>query len=216
MKYKITLILYSILSALFASAFIVTFVHSAYYAPEQEAEAVVVPPPQPKLIKSRPASIEIAASPSFQNVAAFPVRISIPALGINARVQQVGLTTSGRMANPNNFTDVGWYKHGTIPGSEGSAVIAGHVDNALGLYGVFARLEDIVPGSDIEITTDRKETLRFRVYNVQKYPYDKVPTDLIFNKHDDAYLNLITCAGSWVKDKKTYDERIVVFSKRIF
>ena len=37
-----------------------------------------------------------------------PARLRIPALGIDAHVQEVGVNALGTMAAPNNFTDVGW------------------------------------------------------------------------------------------------------------
>jgi hypothetical protein len=35
----------------------------------------------------------------------------------------------------------------------------------------------------------------------------------IFNKNDDAYLNIITCNGTWLANEKTYSQRLVVFAK---
>src|SRR3989338_8569269 len=37
----------------------------------------------------------------------FPVRLIIPALNVNAKIQKVGITKKGNMAVPNNFVDVG-------------------------------------------------------------------------------------------------------------
>ena len=59
------------------------------------------------------------------SVAGYPARLQIPKLGIDAEVQHVGVTKTGNMAAPNNFTDVSWHKFGTIPGHTGSADMAG-------------------------------------------------------------------------------------------
>ena len=53
-----------------------------------------------------------------------PSRLIIPSLDIDTNVQHVGLAKSGNMAAPNNFTDVSWWKYGTVPGYRGSAVMA--------------------------------------------------------------------------------------------
>ena len=51
------------------------------------------------------------------------------------------------------------------------------------------------------------------VTDIEVYPYQAVPTGLIFNQADKARLNLITCDGTWVKGDKTYSERLVVFAE---
>lgn len=138
-----------------------------------------------------------------------PVRLAIPALHIDTKVQYVGLTSSGKMAVPDNFTDVGWYKYGTIPGQTGSAVIAGHVDDGLSLPGVFKHLDQLKVGDDIYITTQDNQTLHFVMTGSQAYPKDAA-TDQIFNQKDGQLLRLITCTGTWLPDQRTHDQRLVV------
>jgi hypothetical protein len=57
-----------------------------------------------------------------------PNHLVIPDIKVNASVRAMGLD-EGRMAVPNNFTDIGWYKLGSKPGEQGSAVMGAHVDN---------------------------------------------------------------------------------------
>ncbi len=149
-----------------------------------------------------------------QSTSTLPARLLIPSLHINASVQHVGRTAAGLMRDPSNFTDVAWYKGGPEPGQEGSAVIAGHLDNALGLDGVFKHLNDIQTGQDIEVRTAAGGTLYFRVTDIENYPYTQVPED-IFTKTGGSYLNLITCAGVWLQQERTYDHRLVVYTTLI-
>lgn len=58
-----------------------------------------------------------------------PARIEIPAIQVDATVIQVGKTANGQMEVPNNTIETGWYNPGYKPGSQGNAVIAGHVDS---------------------------------------------------------------------------------------
>lgn len=143
----------------------------------------------------------------------YPARLRVPALGIDANVQQTGLTAAGAMGTPTNFTDVAWYKYGPVPGQNGDAVIDGHVDNGLSLAGVFKHLGDIKVGDDIYVDTKDGRTLHFVVNDIEIYPYQSVPTALIFDQTDRPRLNLITCDGTWVKGGKTYNERLVVFAE---
>lgn len=141
-----------------------------------------------------------------------PTRLRIPALNIDAKVQQTGLTKSGAMGTPSNFTDVAWYKYGPAPGQVGSAVIDGHVDNGLSLAGVFKHLGDIKTDDDVYVTMQSGTQLHFKVSDIEIYPYKDAPSDLIFNRADTVRLNLVTCDGTWVKGDKTYNERLVVYT----
>ena len=142
-----------------------------------------------------------------------PVRLIIPKLEIDAKVQEVGINAKGNMGVPNNFTDAGWYKYGAVPGDTGSAVMAGHVDNGLGLSGVFKRLEELEEGDEVIVERKNGRRLTFVVTGKRSYPYDAVPTDIVFNPSGSTRLNLITCEGAWVRSEKTYDQRLVVFTK---
>ncbi len=141
-----------------------------------------------------------------------PDRIEIPKIEVAAHIQHVGIAKSGNMAVPTNYTDVGWFRLGTVPGQIGSAVIDGHVDNGFGLAAVFKHLSDLKIGDDIYIDTKEGARLHFKVQEMETYDFDKVPLDKLFRRADAPRLNLITCRGSWISDKKMYDERLVVYA----
>ncbi len=186
------IILTALLTLFSFSVFGIVFVNATLYSPNGE--------------------IEIAKEPALR----YPVRLSIPSLGINAKVQRVGITKKGNMAAPSNFADVGWYKYGTIPGGRGSAVIAGHVDNGLALPGVFKNLENIKNGDDIYITTTQKNNpIHFVVKNIAIYSFDS-PTGNIFNNKDGSLIQLVTCTGTWVPQYGTHDKRLVVTAERYY
>jgi LPXTG-site transpeptidase (sortase) family protein len=141
-----------------------------------------------------------------------PKTLSIPSLNIETNIKHVGVTASGNMATPGNFSDVAWYKFGPAPGFTGSAVIAGHLDNALAINGVFKNLNKLQAGDDVYIESNGGTKYHFKVTDVKTYPYNDAPTEQIFNSNDAARLNLVTCAGEWDKKLKTYTERLVVYT----
>jgi LPXTG-site transpeptidase (sortase) family protein len=156
------------------------------------------------------------SSSSDTSSGAAPVRIQIPKLKVDAKVVPVGITKSGLMDAPHNFTDTGWYKLGTIPGNIGSAVIDGHEDNAIDLDGVFKHLDQLSPGDDIYIVRQDGKKLHFQVEKSAIYAYnDTTHLNEIFKKSDASRLNLITCSGKWVQAIHTNDKRIVVFTKLV-
>lgn len=199
MSEKTRVIAVAAATALAVAVFATTAVHAFLYAPEAEA-------PAPGLQANAPLNKTANADR--------PDRLLIPALDINAAVLEVGITPGGKMAVPPNFTDVGWYKYGTVPGTKGSAVIAGHVDNGVGLDGVFKHVSELKVGDDLYIITRGDARVHFVVSEIAVYPYDAVPTDLLFNRADEVRLNLITCDGTWIKGAKTYDHRLVVYAIR--
>lgn len=142
-----------------------------------------------------------------------PSRLIIPDLRIDTIIESVGRTQDGAMESPSNFRDVAWYKEGARPGEDGSAVVAGHLDNALGMSGVFKNLDTLSTGSYVYVQTALNEEMRFRVMRVAEYPYDEVPTRELFDKDGGIYLNLITCSGSWLREHKTYDHRFIVYTE---
>ena len=173
-----------------------TLVHALWYAPDDSGATPAV----------------VTATPAVDSTADdYPVRLVVPTLAIDAAVQRVGITKKGSMGVPSNFTDVAWYRDGVTPGQYGSAVIDGHVDNGLGLSGVFKHLPDLAVGDSVYVVTVTGKRLHFVVDAVKVYSYEDVPAD-VFAQSDVSRLNLITCEGKWVPKDRTYDHRLVVFT----
>jgi LPXTG-site transpeptidase (sortase) family protein len=114
------------------------------------------------------------------------------------------------MATPSNYTDVGWYKYGTIPGEEGSAVIAGHRSNALFLPAVFFTLKNISVGDSVYVTNGAGKKMHFIVREIETYDYTQVPLQELFHEGGAPLLKLITCEGPWLQKDKTARERRIV------
>lgn len=181
--------------------FATTLVRSVWYAPSGEVAS----------------STLAALAPAREaEPGELPARLHIPAINISATVKHVGVDEDGLMATPGNFADTGWYKYGTVPGFGGSAVIDGHVDNALALDGVFKNLVNLKPGDNIYVDTASSTQLRFVVTEVVSYALADVPKERLFGgSKDTARLNLITCDGAWIQGEKTYDRRLVVYAELV-
>jgi len=91
--------------------------------------------------------------------------------------------------------------------------MAGHVDNGLSLAGVFKHLSDIKVGDDVYVDAKDGSTIHFRVTKTQLFDYTATPPEDIFHAADTAHLNLITCTGEWIPEKKTYGNRLVVYTE---
>ena len=114
------------------------------------------------------------------------------------------------MGAPTVFGEVAWYALGSKPGAPGSAVFAGHVDNALSTAGVFEHLSSLKVGDYITVADAGGKTLVYRVISSTSYAAADAPVAQIFATSGPQELVLITCTGDWVTSQKQFDQRLVV------
>lgn len=162
--------------------------------------------PGPAVPRSPAASPGGTAPPAAEN--AVPVRIVIPAAGVDAVLEHVGVTATGALGTPDNPSDAAWYAAGPAPGAPGDAVIDGHLDWYNG-PAVFWRLGEVPLGATITITMSRGPARSFQVVSRHSYPYTQEPAGL-FATTGPATLSLITCAGAWDEGRQIYRQRLVV------
>lgn len=142
-----------------------------------------------------------------------PVRLVIPAINVDAKIQSLGTTATGEMDVPSTIDETGWYRLGSRPGEIGSAVIAGHLNGERGEAGVFNRLHLLKEGDTIYVEDAQGSFTRFTVRESREY--EPGYAEEVFSRNDGAHLNLITCKGVWDEAKKTYSNRLVVFADKI-
>jgi len=138
-----------------------------------------------------------------------PKRIIIPAVDIDAGFEFVGLSPDGAMDVPKDPSNVAWYQLGPRPGEAGNAVLAGHVDWG-GKTAVFWRLGELKPGDVIEIVAADARKYEFVVQWQQWYDADRAPVEQVFGQSGDAELTLITCGGTFDRQRRQYLSRLVV------
>ena len=140
-----------------------------------------------------------------------PVRVQIPAIGVDSTLLQLGLRADGSLQVPPSGFPAGWYTGAPTPGELGPAILAGHVDWG-GQPGVFYHLRDLQPEADVTVTRQDGSTAVFRVTQVKEYPKNEFPTDVVYGDLDHPGLRLITCGGSFDRETRNYDDNIVVFA----
>jgi sortase A len=153
--------------------------------------------------------------PAPSPTAVTPIRVMIPSINVDSRVEFVGLDAEGRMDVPKADENVAWYQLGVKPGDVGSAVVAGHYDRRTGGPAVFYDLEKMVPGDVIKVQGEDGKELEFVVTETAMYKDETFPIDKVFAQTDGKRLNLITCAGQFSQDQKNYSDRFVVFSELV-
>ncbi|MFH9661146.1 class F sortase [Streptomyces sp. NPDC017248] len=169
-------------------------------------------PPQPTAAEGRPdpggdglAAPALPPSP--------PLRVRIPAIGVNAPLTGLALTSSGSLDAPpaKEKNLAGWYEAGTTPGETGTAVIAGHVDNAEG-PAVFYSLGALRRGARIEVDRRDGSVAVFTVDAVEVYAARDFPDDKVYGAAPRPELRVITCGGGYSKTTG-YQGNVVVFAR---
>lgn len=153
--------------------------------------------------------------PSFTGIVAAPERLIIPKINVHAHIKSVGLDEDGNMATPGNPIDVAWYQPGPLPGMLGSAVIDGHLNTKYVEQAVFYNLNKLQVDDEVYLRTVDGEMMTFKVVRVAEYAEDAPAGEIFSVKGPVPYLNLISCSGDWDPIKKTYSDRIVVFTERV-
>lgn len=141
----------------------------------------------------------------------------IPATGVDAPFEPVGVQANGALAVPtkNQWTGVGWYAYGPFPGERGSAVVDGHLDRPGGSPAVFWNLHNLNKGDEVQVIDSNGKVFHFRVIRLATYPPAAAPLTTIFGNKDGFFLNLITCAGDWIPDKHQTSLRLVVYTQLV-
>jgi len=142
--------------------------------------------------------------------------ITIASVGINAPIENVGIAADGSLAVPkiNPWTDAGWYQFGPYPGSRGSAVIDGHLDRPGGSPAVFWNLKYLHIGAIVTVTHATGHTWHFSVTGMKYLANNASATD-IFNRAGGTFLNLITCAGTWLPAQHQTTLRLVIYTSMV-
>lgn len=162
-------------------------------------------------------SVASAPTPSFPDAVRDTVRarvrpltIAIPALGVTGPLGELTADpVTAELAAPDDPAQAGWFATGVVPGERGPAVVGGHVDSRAG-PGVFAELGTLRPGDLVEITRSDRRTVRFTVTAVRSFPKEGFPTEAVYGPAPGPELRLVTCGGRFDRDRRSYEDNVVV------
>ena len=141
--------------------------------------------------------------------AAAPVRVRLPAIGVDSTLVDLDVDGAGVLVPPSDFGSAGWYSRGPVPGEVGPSVIAGHVDSYRG-PAVFFRLGELAPGDDVLVDRADGTAVHFIVSDTQRFPKDAFPTEEVYGPTAQPVLRLITCGGQFDRDLRSYRDNVVV------
>jgi len=138
-----------------------------------------------------------------------PVRLHIPAAGVDTPLVRLHRAADGSVQVPTDFGVAGWYADGPRPGQAGPAVILGHVDSRRG-PGVFYPLAGVAPGTEVHVDRADGGTATFRVTGVQTVAKDGFPTEQVYAPTLQSSLRLVTCGGPFDRAAGSYRDNVIV------
>ena len=138
-----------------------------------------------------------------------PLRVRIPAIGVDAPLVPLGLNDDGTLQVP-PYEQAGWYAGGSRPGEPGPSVIAAHVDSTTG-PAVFHRLDDLEPGQVIQVDYG-DASVGFVVRNARRVGKAEFPTEEVYGPTHAPELRLVTCAGSFDRRTGNYADNLIVWA----
>ena len=166
------------------------------------------PPPPPRSATGNHTSAKSARAVGRSA----PVRLRIPALGVDTPVMRLGLAADGTVQVPpiTDHDQAGWYEHSPTPGQTGPSVILGHV--TVGEYGdgVFHDLTRLRRGEKIVARLENGTETEFTVTSLRTVAKADFPTDDVYGNVDRPELRLITCGGP--QDETGYLDNVIAFA----
>ncbi|MDR1663792.1 MAG: class F sortase [Clostridiales bacterium] len=181
--------------------------------PAEISEAPTVAP-SPEISPSPPVPSLPAISP--EPLTAWPVRLYIPAISVDAEIQDVGIEINEKgnetMGVVPSASVVSWLRERAIPGNEGNAFLAGH-NRWQGERGQLLELDSLQIGDEMTIEYSDGTRLSFLMESVFVYALETAPAGQIMAEGGEARVTVITCKDPYNPSIGTSDNRIVAVFK---
>ncbi|MGY1773758.1 class F sortase [Blastococcus sp. SYSU D00813] len=191
-------------------------------APVEQVLPASTPPAPPSPPQAAPADpgrlpevVARDATPTAAPTAPAPVRLAVPALGVDVPLDPVGVAADGQMELPADVDRVGWYRYGPVPGAPGSAVLAGHVDDAEQGLGALAPLREAEPGDEVLVTDATGTTSRWRIVARELITKQELPLGQLFAREGAPRLVVVTCGGPFLPEYRSYRDNVVVVAEPV-
>ena len=160
-----------------------------------------------------PTAPYVTPTPDEFQVAGVPVRLEIPAIGVDAAIEHVGRAQNDQVDVPKLPMNVAWFNESALPGQSGkTSIIVGHLDSRTG-PAVFWDLRKLVNGDEMTVTYANGSRYVFAVQDKERYATDNLPRDKLFGRTPRRMLNLITCDGAWDRGRASYNQRLAVYTE---
>jgi sortase (surface protein transpeptidase) len=140
-----------------------------------------------------------------------PTRIRVPAIGVTRdSIMPLGFNADRSLQVPPDAATVGWFSHGSTPGTAGPAVFASHINYA-GKKGGFADIRALSTGDEVVVRRADGTSVAFTVDRVERVSKEAFPTAAVYGPTARPEIRLITCGGAFDASTRNYEDNVIVF-----
>lgn len=143
-----------------------------------------------------------------------PIRLTIPKINVDAEVINIGITENWSLDIPKDIKKVGLYNLWPTPWEKGSTVIDWHFGRINKKPAVFNNLFKLQKWDEIHFHDSKWNIITFIVSKIKIYDENDSTTEIFTSNDWKSHLNIITCEWSRDKTKKSYTNRLVIFSEK--
>ena len=211
---KVPLVWYRRKTALALPILILSIVGVFYFALQLNKPIVIEAP-----VAAQEASQSTDNEPDLSEVTVVlpksePTRLRVAKIDVDTSFVTITKKADGTIQVPSDPFAVGWYDKGPTPGEMGPAIVVGHVDRPGGTA-VFWRLRELVPGDTFEVDRADGSVVKFKVDEVKLFPQSDFPSEEVYGNLDHAGIRLITCSGTFDRQKRKYSDNLVVYGSLV-
>ena len=144
-----------------------------------------------------------------------PKYIRLNTIQTEGYIQSVGVDQNKQVAVPNNIHLAGWFRDTVLPGKKGLSIIDGHVDGRTSA-GIFKSLGNLKQDDQFTVEMGNGSSKTFKIKKVSTIDTSLANNEL-FSQDPliKSQLNLITCGGTFDKQSKQYDKRVIAVSELV-
>jgi Sortase domain len=140
-----------------------------------------------------------------------PVRVQVPAAGINASIVAEPLGAGGTLLIPPP-RQVGWYEAGPAPGQPGATVLAGHIDYD-GVPGALIKLAAVPDDAGVLITTASGHVFTYVVTDRLLIAKQSLASSGLLQSRGPSTLILVSCGGAYLAARHAYADNVIVVAE---
>jgi hypothetical protein len=139
-----------------------------------------------------------------------PTSITLPDLRLTSKVDPVG--APDRVLDiPANPEVVGWWRDGVgVGASQGTVVLAVHLDSRRYGTGPYAAVDGLTTGAPMTLRDGQGRSQSFTVVSVDRYRKTALPYERIFRQKGASRVVLVTCGGEYNAAAGGWDSNVVV------
>ena len=153
---------------------------------------------------------------NYAVAASLPRALTINKINVSARILPLSVNNDGSLQAPRNIYDAGWYTGSVKPGEVGAAFIDGHASGPT-REGLFAYLDKLEEGDTLQVEKGDGTKLTYKVVHKEIAPLESLDMKKMLLPYGNTLkgLNIMTCTGKWVDSKKTYDQRVMIWTAQV-